>query len=247
MRISILLILLVIGQLVFSQTFNQFDANGLKTGQWKKLYGNGKIRYTGQFKNDKPVGIFKYYDENGFLESEITHSTNGHSSSVKMFFNNGKTRATGFYYDQLKDGIWIYYSEITGKPKLQESYKKGKKHGIWKIYFDNGNAFSEITYQDDLENGPWNEYFENGKKQLEANYKDGKFNGKYTLYNADGKPVTTGNYINGVRHGEWIYCDTNGVIERKEFIRQGWVYKEEFYKNGVLFQTKRQASKIKEN
>ena len=43
---------------VNAQNFNKFDANGKRTGVWKKFYDNGKIRYSGVFKNGKEIGSF---------------------------------------------------------------------------------------------------------------------------------------------------------------------------------------------
>jgi hypothetical protein len=48
---------------VNAQKFNKFDANGKRTGVWKKFYDNGKIRYSGVFKNGKEIGSFKFYSK----------------------------------------------------------------------------------------------------------------------------------------------------------------------------------------
>ncbi|MCB0756798.1 MAG: toxin-antitoxin system YwqK family antitoxin, partial [Flavobacteriales bacterium] len=55
--VSSILFLLAMGS-ALAQDLNRKDENGLKQGNWKKLYKNGKTRYEGQFKNDKPVGLF---------------------------------------------------------------------------------------------------------------------------------------------------------------------------------------------
>ena len=47
---------------------NQLDAKGLKQGLWYKNFPGTKIHmYEGTFKDDKPVGIFKYHYESGRL------------------------------------------------------------------------------------------------------------------------------------------------------------------------------------
>ncbi|MDR3048040.1 MAG: hypothetical protein LBU51_10635, partial [Bacteroidales bacterium] len=48
--------------LLFSQTENSnvTDAQGRKQGYWKK-YQDKMLLYEGEFKNDVPMGIFKYY------------------------------------------------------------------------------------------------------------------------------------------------------------------------------------------
>ena len=58
---KILFFLLLIPFLSLSQTINEVDTKGLKQGVWKKMHTNGNLRYSGQFKNDNPSGIFLYY------------------------------------------------------------------------------------------------------------------------------------------------------------------------------------------
>ena len=53
--------------LAFSQNINTVDVKGKKQGQWIKNYKNKKIRYSGQFNEDIPQGIFKYYYKSGEL------------------------------------------------------------------------------------------------------------------------------------------------------------------------------------
>src|SRR5687768_5419253 len=68
---------------------NTTDAQGRKQGAWKKLDEQGTVIYVGQFKDDKPYGLFTYFDTEGFKMTE-------------MDFGNGTTnvqRAKMFYID----------------------------------------------------------------------------------------------------------------------------------------------------
>ena len=58
-----LLGLLLVYFTVFAQTdeINKTDNNGLKQGKWIKYHSNGKIKYEGNFKDDKPIGQMKRY------------------------------------------------------------------------------------------------------------------------------------------------------------------------------------------
>ncbi|MEZ4997566.1 MAG: hypothetical protein R2758_08925 [Bacteroidales bacterium] len=58
-----------------SGTFPEPDrCNRKKQGPWMKKYPNGNLMYEGKFKNDKPVGLFKRYTEEGVLLSELTYA-----------------------------------------------------------------------------------------------------------------------------------------------------------------------------
>ena len=45
--------------------------HGLKSGYTIVKYPNGVIHYTGEYRNDKAVGVWKIYDPNGKLKSEV--------------------------------------------------------------------------------------------------------------------------------------------------------------------------------
>ena len=55
---EIFLILLLIPFFSVSQTINEVDENNKKQGVWTKSFNNGGVRYKGQFKDDKPYGLF---------------------------------------------------------------------------------------------------------------------------------------------------------------------------------------------
>lgn len=238
---------LMLSVLSLSAQINQKDENGLKTGRWMKKYSNGKIRYSGQFKADKPIGDFKYYNTNGQLSSTIHYFKNSDLGAVKLFFPRGKVRATGFYRNRIKDSVWNYYDASTFKLKAVEHYKLGKKDGEWLIYFDNGKISSSYHYQKDTLDGPWKEYFLDGTRRLSANYKRGYLQGKYIIFASDGRIIEEGNYQGGVRHGDWISYDKEGNRTKVEKYRNGWAYLVEYYKKGVLTKTvdNRKAKKSK--
>ena len=69
-----LFFLILIPFFSFSQSFNQIDISGKRQGDWKKYHNNGKLRYKGQFIDDIPSGIFKYYYDTGELKLEKVFS-----------------------------------------------------------------------------------------------------------------------------------------------------------------------------
>ena len=64
---------------------NVTDATGKKQGPWVKNYPDGKIMYEGTFRDDKPVGLFKRYNEKGVLQSELTFSDNKDEAQAVFF------------------------------------------------------------------------------------------------------------------------------------------------------------------
>ena len=61
------------GQIKSIQTF----LNGMLTGKEIRYFENGNVNYVGINKNTNPDGIWKYYNENGFLRKEIIYKRRG--------------------------------------------------------------------------------------------------------------------------------------------------------------------------
>ena len=50
----------------------------------------------------------------------------------------------------------------------------GKKHGMWKVYYENGQLKSEGTYKNGICHGFWRSYKENGDMKSVGTYGDEK-------------------------------------------------------------------------
>jgi len=47
---------------------------------------------------------------------------------------------------------------------------KGKRHGYWEVYYDNGNLWYKGNYVDGKEHGYWELYHSNGNLCFKGNY-----------------------------------------------------------------------------
>ncbi len=90
-------------------------------------------------------------------------------------------------------------------------YKKGKKHGPWKLYYPNGQLKSEATFHEGLYTDYYCSYHSNGAKKFEGRYapirgnsRDGRKEGEWIIHGADGVPV------------ERIVYDRGRIVERVE-------------------------------
>ena len=130
-----LLFLLAFSFSVNAQDINLLNSNGKKQGVWKKTYENGKIRYTGTFNNDIPVGIFYYYYKSGELKLEKEFFHQGKAAATYIFYKNGNLKASGLYVNELKDSTWNYFNRDSVLI-LQEVYSSGKLNGVVKTFYD---------------------------------------------------------------------------------------------------------------
>ena len=135
MKYSLFLWVFMFGK-VMAQV-NQVDAKGLKQGLWYKDFPGTKIHmYEGVFKDDKPVGVFKYRYESGSIKAIVDNKPNSKLSMVKMYFENEALMSEGCYWDQKKDSIWVNYNE-RGELVSAESYVDDKLNGKKIIYYLN--------------------------------------------------------------------------------------------------------------
>ena len=98
-------------------TGTYFD--GMKNGKWTEQIGD--MRTQGEYRNDKQVGEWVSYYDNGKM-------------AFKGTFNAGYPDGEHFYYYQ------------NGKIREIQSYAAGVKHGDWKKYLDTGELYFTITY-----------------------------------------------------------------------------------------------------
>ena len=205
---NIILIPFVFFHLI-SSAQNSTDKQGKKQGPWKKTYPKSTaIKYEGQFKDDKPVGIFNYYYPSRSKQAKIVHNQNSNRSYAEFYHESGNLMSKGQYTNMLKDSVWMNYAP-SGRLSTVEKYKNDTLNGKMTIYY----------LPEDL-------YNKNLMICSETNYKNGKYDGERIEYFESGLIKTKGTYINNIKNGVFITNHTNGKVmnlERyKMGIRHGW-------------------------
>lgn len=88
----------------------EFYKDGLKNGESKVYYTNGKVTEIAHYLNDKLNGNYKRYSPFNFLYQDLTYKN-----------------------DEL-DGLAIYYDPKNGLIVSKGSYKENKRVGTWEHY-----------------------------------------------------------------------------------------------------------------
>ena len=198
---------------------NQIDEQGRKQGFWTKKYRNGVTAYEVTFKNNKPVGEYKRYHENGKLYAFLIYDDKGEWADAKLYDEDGDLIGEGKYFGKLKDGLWTYYDK--GVKVADENYSMGKKNGTSRTYFRNGQISEEKNWNNDVEDGAWRQYYDNGKKRLETKIDMGVRNSVYYVYYSNGRLKIRGQYKNDLMDGKWIYYDTDGKVLKEIVYHMG--------------------------
>lgn len=223
------LVLLAADFTLCAQDLNTTDEQGRKQGDWKKLHDNGRVRYEGQFKNDDPVGLFKYYYPDGKLQATHNHLGDG-EVAAHMYHPNGKIKAKGLYVEMKKDSLWQFFNndEIL---ILEEHYRSDTLNGAQRTYYPNGQLGEEMHYRNGLKHGAWKKFYMDGKRWLESSYEDGDLHGAFLTWLETGKPHMKGEYDHGLRIGVWWIYDDSGIVRTQDVYENG-VLKYQKYENG---------------
>ncbi len=198
---------------------NSKDQEGRKQGYWVKKFPNSNATdYTGQFKDDKPIGTFIYYFTTGKKKAQVTY-INPNTTYTIMFHENEEILAQGKFINQLKDSTWNIYSP-SGKISIIENYTNGILNGERLVFYPLGNS---ITKKNQV-----------SQKQY---YLNGKLNGKQVEYFDNGKTWRESNYQNGIKEGEELTYNPYGYLEIRDFYvhgdKNGWCYAYDSIGNNV--------------
>lgn len=213
---------------LFSQD-NQVDKQGRKQGKWMKYFANSEsIRYTGQFKDDRPFGKFTYYFPSGEVRSIIGHDTNSNRSEAFFYYKDKTLAEYGIYRGEKKDSIWVHYTP-EGDLSYRQAYKDDKANGEKIIYYKSEVSgdpnkhlvLRKVNFKDGLLEGPFIEYFPDSVVKAKGQYKDGVLDGVIMRYNPNGTKMMLERWKGRERQGWWVTYDNSGKEEGRKYFLHG--------------------------
>lgn len=117
-------------------------------GKWTEYYSNGKIKCSGFYHANQPVGLWQTYYPNGQHQKSysITYVQTDSSSNYCMtgsyqeFYDNGKLKVNGFYKAQVDTTSILQYN-VYDPNKIDTVIIRqpvSKKFSTWTYYLPNG-------------------------------------------------------------------------------------------------------------
>jgi len=192
---------------------------------------DGKLIYSGPYRNKIPVGIHREYGKDGKVTNAFRYNDNGLLLSEgvvdeagnlngkwKDLYSDGKVQAEGQFTDNRRSGLWKFYS-ISEKVEQTGSYNNGRPDGVWKWYYENGALLREEEYFQGQRDGSCTEYSASGEIIAQGQYSDGEKNGEWKYKSGD--YTEEGKYIIGLKDGVWRSYYTNGKLQFKGNFVQG--------------------------
>lgn len=121
------------------------DSLIVRSGQFEYFYENGQLRDSGVYKNDKRIGVWTHFDENGVLiyEQDFNTMTRTYFSLNKDTLAFGKMKFqnenSAYEFFDLTDheGYWEFRN-ANGSCECKGNLVSNLKHGKWLYYsYDN--------------------------------------------------------------------------------------------------------------
>lgn len=211
----IFLTVLVSGTAIAQEKINQLDAQGRRTGVWKKYYDNKNIRYEGQFVAGKEIGVFNYYGALDSKQPMIVKIFSGVDdiAQVKYFYEDGKLQSEGSMKGTNRNGKWIYYNTDGKTIVSEENYENGLLNGTSVTYFSEGKKAQTATYKNGELHGNLLRYSSEGILLDDLQYENGKLHGPAKYYDVAGKLLRKGDYENDLKVGNWEYFENGKPIK----------------------------------
>lgn len=131
---------------------NKLDDYGKKWGSWQFFSRNGVLILEINYKDNKRNGEFvRYNGITGKMLEKGAYVNDLKNGSFTKWYSNSVKRVEGSYRKGLKDGLWSYYFKNSpGIVRLTGNFKEGKKHGKWIFYDKNGTIRSIMKYENGL-------------------------------------------------------------------------------------------------
>lgn len=176
-------------------TINKTDPAGLKQGYWKKYKENEGKNYLaeeGRYFNDKKTGTWKEFYGNGLLKSVLEYSDGRPHGRATMYNDKGCISESGFWKSNRFTGEYTLYYDCIDKVHFKYNFNEsGKREGVQKVFYANGNLF------------------------IIGNFKNGKEDGTFNYFNYSGKLVGKSVFNEGVETEASIKNKTYGLDKLK--------------------------------
>lgn len=142
----------------------------------------------------------------------------------------------------------IIKSEIEYRDGTRTETEEGEKHGLEKIYHENGKTAYTVNNVDGKREGDLNWYDKEGHHIEVMPYKMGKRHGNNKLFYDNGRVKSSINYINDKKEGtEKFYYSTGALAQESHYKndkKEG--VEKEYYENGALQSTVTYKNNYKE-
>ena len=187
-------------------------------------YGDGRLLFRTNDDKEEPLnGKHRIIDG---IRSEylLADFKNGMFDGEYKFFKFEKLKEYAQYKEGRKNGVMKSYFADGETIEKDFRFKDGKPDGILKTYHQNGKLLSEKEYKDGLEHGFDRVYdIETGKPTRDVKYVNGLLESGQTerIKSSQGDYDIKSNYVNGKLDGAYTEIYVTGTVKTKGAYKAG--------------------------
>lgn len=196
------------------KSLKQFKNNSNIT-EWKN--NSGALIAVGKLENNMPIGYWKYFYDNGYIESEGSYK-NGKYDAKWIKYLDPEGIVTRLRYDKKIPQDSIPNLQLLKNRILEiQNFKEGFRDGefIQFAYYSIDKPDRIINYKKGRLDGKSIMYYDNGIIYYEQNYTDGKLDGYERFYYSNGQLKIETNFFQGIKIGDSKFYDETGELIKK--------------------------------
>ncbi len=215
--------------------------DGKHEGLWNFRYEGGAPMAKGNYVNDKQVGRWIYWFENGNVEWQGGFAERL-SGPTFFGYDNGNKRAIGSFEDGLEEDLWTFW-DSSGDLRCEGDFMRGSPALRWTYFHSNGSPSAEGYRLHGERVGPWRFYDEAGElserrfpmpegleivqdlwggaaPRREGFLVDGMQSGRWATMHPNGRRRLTVDFVDGEPHGLLLaWTDKGQPVARGRFER----------------------------
>ena len=144
-----------------------------------------------------------------------------YSCGTRTSHLNFRLGEDGLIYNTNNDDLFTGTIIDTADVVIEFQVVNGKKNGLFKTYYLNGQTekCGYVVNNDNI--GEWKYYYPDGQIESHGSFKKNVPAGKWVSYYRNGSVKCEGNYKNGKQNGNWIYYNKTGEIINVKFFQEG--------------------------
>ena len=165
------------------------------------------------------------YDESLFRETEIERiTTEKLEEEQRISWESLKEEKRRRGHPDSKPTVEESFhpnGELEKRTNYQSKDDGGKKHGLERLWHENGQLSSERTYKNGEQHGSVSQWYENGQLQLQQTLKNGKEQGVRKWWHENGQLQWEMQLKDGERQGFNRWWDENGQLLGENCVLNG--------------------------
>jgi len=187
--------------------------HGVRDGRWTWWHPNGQKRSEATYTNGALNGEVLEWDRDGKQVSQNTYVNGKCLVKAIGWYAVGQKHFEGYYLrvQNMSEPVYDWWtSSAKAAPAVPAA--PDQMHGVWIVWYRNGNKKTEAQYDHDVPVGKFTWWYENGQKQADAEYQAGVKSGTWITWHSNGQKESQGEFKEGTLVSQWMHWDADGKL-----------------------------------